>query len=96
MSMLGGALAAAYAQLPLGHVEAGLRSGDHAARLPEELHRRPVTPAATLHFAPTESAGSALQREGVPAEAIHVTGNTGIDALPAATQSHHPAQAACP
>ena len=77
---LAGALAAAYARVPLGHVEAGLRS--HAAEpFPEDLHRRLVAQAATHHFAPTTIARAALVREGIAPGSIAVTGNPVIDAL---------------
>lgn len=77
---LAGALAAAYARVPLGHVEAGLRS--HAAEpFPEDFHRRLVAQAATHHFAPTASARAALVREGIDWNTIDVTGNPVIDAL---------------
>lgn len=79
-SALAGAQAAAYARLPLVHVEAGLRSGD-SEPFPEEMHRRLIAQLATLHFAPTASAHAALLAEGIAPAAIHVTGNTGIDAL---------------
>jgi UDP-N-acetylglucosamine 2-epimerase (non-hydrolysing) len=75
-----GAQAAAYARLPLLHVEAGLRSG-HDEPFPEEMHRRAIAQLARVHFAPTAAAAAALRREGVAASAIHITGNTGIDAL---------------
>lgn len=75
------ALAAYYQQIAVGHVEAGLRTGNKFAPFPEEMNRRLVTPLADLHFAPTETARQALLREGVPAKTIHVTGNTVIDAL---------------
>lgn len=77
---LAGALAAAYARVPLGHVEAGLRSGA-SDPFPEDLHRRLVAQAATHHFAPTVGARGALIREGVDRMAISVTGNPVIDAL---------------
>lgn len=83
VSTLAGALAAAYAGVPVGHVEAGLRTGDPAEPHPEELHRQLVARAAALHFAPTTAAAEALLREGVDSRAIHVTGNSGIDALQA-------------
>ena len=79
-SALAGAQAATYARLPLVHVEAGLRSGDDEP-FPEEMHRRLIAQMAQLHFAPTMAASAALRAEGVAAHAIHVTGNTGIDAL---------------
>lgn len=76
-----GALAAFYAGVPVAHVEAGLRSGDLSAPFPEELHRGLVGGMADLHFAATRGAARNLLREGVPEGKIHVTGNTGIDAL---------------
>lgn len=74
------AQAAAYARVPVVHVEAGLRSGSDEP-FPEEMHRRVIAQIATLHFAPTAAAARALAAEGVPASTIHVTGNSGIDAL---------------
>ncbi|PZN92108.1 MAG: UDP-N-acetylglucosamine 2-epimerase (non-hydrolyzing), partial [Alphaproteobacteria bacterium] len=79
-SAFAGAQAAVYAQVPLAHVEAGLRSGG-AEPFPEEMHRRAIGQLADLHFAPTVAARAALLAEGVAPQAIHVTGNTGIDAL---------------
>jgi UDP-N-acetylglucosamine 2-epimerase (non-hydrolysing) len=79
-STLAGAQAAMYARVPLVHVEAGLRSGDRDP-FPEEMHRRLLAPLGDVHFAPTAAARAALLAEGVAADAIHVTGNTGIDAL---------------
>ncbi|MES2422590.1 MAG: UDP-N-acetylglucosamine 2-epimerase (non-hydrolyzing) [Pseudomonadota bacterium] len=76
-----GALAAYYRKVPVAHVEAGLRSGDIYQPWPEEVNRRIVAPIAALHFAPTETAAEALRRETIPADTIHVTGNTVIDAL---------------
>ncbi|MGL6043918.1 MAG: non-hydrolyzing UDP-N-acetylglucosamine 2-epimerase [Sandaracinobacteroides sp.] len=81
VSTMAGALASAYARVPVAHVEAGLRTYDFAEPHPEELHRTLVTPMASLHFAPTRQAATALLREGVDQSRIHVTGNTGIDAL---------------
>lgn len=81
VSTLAGALAAAYAGLPLAHVEAGLRTGDMAEPHPEEMHRRLIAPLASLHFAPTHRAAAALIGEGVNPGTVHVTGNSGIDAL---------------
>jgi len=75
------ALACFYRRIPVGHVEAGLRSGDVGSPFPEEANRRLATPIVALHFAPTESARAALLREGVPAAAIELTGNTIVDAL---------------
>lgn len=76
-----GALAAFYARVPVAHVEAGLRTGDLAHPFPEELNRVLVSRIAALHFASTEWAAANLAREGVPRDAIAVTGNTGIDAV---------------
>jgi len=78
-STLAGALAARYAGVGLAHVEAGLRTGT-ADPHPEEMHRKLVAQMADLHFAPTEAAAAALAAEGVQT-GVHVTGNTGIDAL---------------
>ncbi|MFN8186049.1 MAG: UDP-N-acetylglucosamine 2-epimerase (non-hydrolyzing) [Gaiellales bacterium] len=74
-------LAAFYAGARVGHVEAGLRSGEPREPFPEELNRRVAAVIADLHFAPTGGARANLLREGVPAEAIVVTGNPVIDAL---------------
>lgn len=75
------ALAAYFAGIPFGHVEAGLRSGDLRAPFPEEWMRRLTAPLARWHFSPTETGRQALLREGVPEDGIHVVGNTVIDAL---------------
>ena len=75
------ALAAFYRRIPVGHVEAGLRTGDFAAPFPEEMNRSLTDAIADLHFAPTEEARRNLRREGAPGEGILVTGNTVIDAL---------------
>jgi UDP-N-acetylglucosamine 2-epimerase (non-hydrolysing) len=75
-----GALAAYYRRVPVGHVEAGLRSGDIYHPWPEEVNRRMIAPIADLHFAPTQTAADALARENVR-DGVHVTGNTVIDAL---------------
>lgn len=74
-------LAAFYAQVPVGHVEAGLRTGNLHAPYPEEMNRKVVSVIAAIHFAPTEQASKNLLREGVPEKRIVVTGNTVIDAL---------------
>jgi len=76
-----GALAAYYQQIPVGHVEAGLRSGDKYSPFPEEMNRRLTGSLADIHFAPTETAAQNLQREGQRTETIYITGNTVIDAL---------------
>ena len=74
-------LAAYYAQVPVAHVEAGLRTGDKYSPFPEEINRRFVDVLADIHFAPTEHARENLLREGVDPRRVHVTGNSGIDAL---------------
>ena len=76
-----GALAAFYARIPVGHVEAGLRTGDMTQPFPEELNRVLTTRIGSLHFAPTKGAAENLRRENVPEDRIAVTGNTGIDAV---------------
>lgn len=76
-----GALAAFYRHVPVAHVEAGLRTGDLQQPFPEEMNRVVASRLSSLHFAPTEQAAANLRREGVPSESIHVTGNTGIDAV---------------
>jgi len=78
-----GALAAYYHRIPVGHVEAGLRTADKYQPFPEELNRRMTTVLADLHFAPTPAARANLLREGILRERIFVTGNTVIDALTA-------------
>ncbi len=75
------ALGCFYRRLPFGHVEAGLRTRDLANPFPEEFNRRAAGLLAAVHFAPTEGARANLLAEGVPAAAIHLTGNTVIDAL---------------
>ncbi len=75
------ALAAFYRQVPVGHGEAGLRTGDMSAPWPEEMNRRVASILAGLHFAPTEQSRDNLLREGIEPESILVTGNTVIDAL---------------
>ncbi len=76
-----GALGAFYARIPVGHIEAGLRTGDLAEPFPEEMNRVVTGRLATIHFAATEGAKANLLREGVASEAITVTGNSGIDAV---------------
>src|SRR5215470_10784983 len=80
-TVLVAALACFYRRIPIGHVEAGLRTGNIWSPFPEEVNRRLATPLVALHFAPTEGARAALLREGIPDEQITVTGNTVIDAL---------------
>lgn len=78
---LAAALAAFYAKVPVGHVEAGLRTGNIQAPWPEEANRRLTAPLASLHFAPTPRSSDNLHAEGIDPDTIHVTGNTVIDAL---------------
>jgi len=80
-SAFAAALAAYHGKIMVGHVEAGLRTGNKYNPFPEEMNRRLVGAVADLHFAPTASARENLLREGVPEEHIFVTGNTVIDAL---------------
>jgi UDP-N-acetylglucosamine 2-epimerase (non-hydrolysing) len=80
-STLCGALAAFYARVPVAHVEAGLRTGDPAEPFPEEMNRLLVTRLSDLHFAATREAAQNLTAEGIASCKIHITGNTGIDAV---------------
>ena len=75
------ALAAFYHRIPSAHVEAGLRTGDPAHPFPEEMNRVLTTRLADLHFAPTPRAAANLIAEGIAQSRIHITGNTGIDAV---------------
>jgi len=76
-----GSLAAFYRQIPVGHVEAGLRTQDKANPFPEEINRRLTSCIADLHFAPTSTAKRALLKENIRPENVIVTGNSVIDAL---------------
>lgn len=76
-----GALAAYYQQIPVGHVEAGLRTGNIYSPFPEEMNRKLTGAIAAIHFSPTMTARGNLLREGIDKDAIFVTGNTVIDAL---------------
>ncbi len=78
---LAAALAAYYQRIPVGHVEAGLRTFDRYQPFPEEMNRVLADQLAVLHFAPTSLNRDNLLREGIPSEAVFVTGNTAIDAL---------------
>lgn len=78
---LAASLSAYYARIRVGHVEAGLRTHDKYAPWPEEMNRRLTGALADVHFAPTAQASANLQREGIAADHVHVTGNTVIDAL---------------
>ncbi len=75
------ALAAFYNQIPVGHVEAGLRTGNKRSPFPEEINRDLTTRITDLHFAPTKISQNNLLNEGVDSKQIHITGNTVIDAL---------------
>lgn len=74
-------LACYFRRIPVGHVEAGLRSGDIYSPWPEEVNRKVTGVVADLHFAPTATAAAALRTENVAENSIHITGNTVIDAL---------------
>lgn len=78
---MAGALAGFYARIPVGHVEAGLRTGDRYSPFPEEMNRCLVDRLSEMHFAPTTGAETNLRREGISGDGVFVTGNTGIDAL---------------
>jgi UDP-N-acetylglucosamine 2-epimerase (non-hydrolysing) len=80
-TVIAASLAAFYARVRVGHVEAGLRTGDKWQPFPEEINRRATSAIADLHFAPTAWARDNLLREGIPAGSIRVTGNPVIDAL---------------
>lgn len=80
-TVLGAALAAFYERIPVGHVEAGLRTYDYNAPWPEEMNRRVADPLSRWCFAPTEWSASNLRAERISSENIHVTGNTVVDAL---------------
>ncbi|PZQ22463.1 MAG: UDP-N-acetylglucosamine 2-epimerase (non-hydrolyzing) [Sphingopyxis macrogoltabida] len=81
LTTMAATLAAYFRKIPVGHVEAGLRSGNIYHPWPEEVNRKVTGAVADLHFAPTETAAAALRAENVTADRIHVTGNTVIDAL---------------
>ena len=76
-----GALASFYAQIPVGHVEAGLRTGNKFSPYPEEMNRKLTGAIADIHFAPTSTRKNNLLKENIDPAAIVVTGNTVIDAL---------------
>ena len=89
LSTFVGSLAAFFRHVPVGHVEAGLRTNDKTQPFPEEINRRLTSAIADLHFAPTATARQALLREHIPASAIRVTGNSVIDALHIAVKKKH-------
>ena len=78
---MAGALSAFYSRIKVGHVEAGLRTGDKFAPYPEEMNRRVTGAMTDLHFAPTPGARRNLLDEGVAPDTVHVTGNTVVDSL---------------
>lgn len=80
-TVLSAAIAAFYNNIPIGHVEAGLRTGNRNSPWPEEMNRVLTAKLATLHFAPTETNRQNLIREGISSEYVYVTGNTVIDSL---------------
>ena len=84
-----GALAAFYAQVPVGHVEAGLRTGNKYSPYPEEMNRKLTGSIADMHFAPTSTSKANLLKENVDSETIVVTGNTVIDALQTTVKANY-------
>jgi len=92
-TVMAAAILAYYHRIRIGHVEAGLRTGDKWQPFPEEINRRIAGVTADLHFAPTETNRQNLLREGVPDEAIAVTGNPVIDALQAIANLPSPPEA---
>jgi len=76
-----GALASFYLHLPVGHVGAGIRSGNNASPFPEEINRQLIARVSTWHFAPSPLAAANLIAEGINRKSIYVTGNTGVDAI---------------
>ena len=80
-TVLGASIAAFYERVPIGHVEAGLRTHDMASPFPEEMNRRLTTPLARWNFCPTELSRQNLLQEKIPSERCFVTGNSVIDAL---------------
>ena len=87
-SAIAGAMAATWRSIPVGHVEAGLRSFNFQEPFPEEFHRRVVGVASQWHFTPTAESRDNLLREGVPMHRIFVTGNTIVDAVRQMDLSH--------
>lgn len=93
-TVMAASLATFYRGIKVGHVEAGLRTGDKRQPFPEEINRRVTSVVADLHFAPTQTSRQNLLREGVPDWRIRVTGNTVIDALHQITSTTLPEQLA--
>jgi len=90
---LAGALAAFYRGIPVGHVEAGLRSGDPTSPFPEEMNRRLITRLASFHFAATSNNRDTLLVEGAPPDRVFLTGNPVVDALHEMLARAHPSLA---
>jgi UDP-N-acetylglucosamine 2-epimerase (non-hydrolysing) len=86
-TVMAASLVAFYQRIRIGHIEAGLRSGDKFQPFPEEINRRICDLLADLYFAPTEQSATALLAEGIPAAKVFVTGNTVIDALLATAEN---------
>ncbi len=86
---LGAATAAAHRRIPVGHIEAGLRSGNVWSPFPEEIYRKKITKLASYHFAPTAESRANLLSEGVPSHAVFVTGNTVVDSLHSILRAKH-------
>jgi UDP-N-acetylglucosamine 2-epimerase (non-hydrolysing) len=84
-----GSLAAFYRHIPVGHVEAGLRTNNRTNPFPEEINRRLTSCVADLHFAPTDTAKKALLREHIDPRSVFTTGNTVIDALKISVKPRH-------
>ncbi len=84
-----GGLAAFYRNIPVGHVEAGLRTNDKSNPFPEEINRRLTSCLTDIHFPPTATAAEALQKENITKESIFITGNSVIDALNIAVNKNH-------
>lgn len=80
-TVMAAALAAFYHKIEIGHIEAGLRTGNRYSPWPEEMNRLLATRLATIHFAPTETSQNNLLKEAVDPATVHITGNTVIDAL---------------
>lgn len=86
LTTMAASIAAYFRKIPVGHVEAGLRSHDIYRPWPEEVNRKIAGAICDLHFAPTRAARDALLAENIPVDRVHVTGNTVIDALLATQQ----------
>ena len=93
-TVMASALSAFYRHIEVGHVEAGLRSGNLYSPFPEEMNRRVAGIVSGLHFAPTDEAVKALRNEHVPEDRIFLTGNPVIDALQMIIDSPIPSEAA--